>query len=321
MEKIHTADLKIGMYVILPKAWFSHPFLKNEFIISSESQIEKILAAGIRSVFVDSALSVIAKKEEATKSEISKNRTEQPVIPPDLREAIYDKKKPPEEKARAVQKHSITMMNRLMEMPSAENIVEAKKGIAEVVNLILSDDKTNSFLLSLTSHDYNTYVHSVNVGVLAVSLSKKLFIKSNAHNMHELGAGFFLHDLGKVRIKLDIINKPDKLTEEEMQQMRLHPLYGYEILRETRQLTEECKRIVLQHHERYNGTGYPKGLQGEEIHLYGRICSLADVYDALNSERPYRHGLKPFDALNIMKYEMLEHFHRELFEKFVLLFK
>jgi len=321
MEKIHTEDLKIGMYVVLPKAWFSHPFLKNEFIISSDAQIEKILVTGIRDVFVDPERSVVAEKEEALQTVIYKNRAQQPVIPPDLREAIYDRKIPPAEKARAVQKHSITMINRLMEEPSAENIVEAKKGIAEVVNLILSDDKTNSYLLSLTSHDYNTYVHSVNVGVLAVSLSKKLFIKSSAHNMHELGAGFFLHDLGKVRINLDIINKPDKLSEEEMTEMRSHPLYGYEILRETRQLTEECKRIVLQHHERFDGSGYPRGLRGEEIHLYGRICSLADVYDALNSERPYRRGLKPFDALNVMKYEMLEHFHRELFEKFVLLFK
>jgi HD-GYP domain-containing protein (c-di-GMP phosphodiesterase class II) len=208
-----------------------------------------------------------------------------------------------------------------MKNPSTSNLIEAKLGIAEIVDIILADDKTNEYLLNITSHDYNTYIHSVNVGVLGVSLAKKLFKKSDAHNMHELGAGFFLHDLGKVKIDINIINKPAVLSNDELLAMRLHPQHGYEILKQTRQLTQECKKIVLQHHERENGTGYPLGLKGEEIHLYGRICSLADVYDALNSSRPYRQGVRPFDALNIMKEEMLDHFHKELFQQFVLLFK
>jgi len=138
--------------------------------------------------------------------------------------------------------------------------------------------------------------------------------------MHELGAAFFLHDLGKVKVDAAIINKPAVLTDEEMDKMRKHPEYGYEILVNTNQLTEECRTIVLHHHERNDGSGYPSGLKGEDIHLYGRICSLADVYDALNSDRPYRNGLGPFAALKLMKEEMLSHFQKDLFEKFVLLF-
>lgn len=238
-----------------------------------------------------------------------------------MQEAIYSKKMTVPEKAKAIHKYSIVMIERLMESPSTESIIEAKQGIAEVVDLILADDKTNEYLLTINTHDYSTYVHSVNVGVLGVSLCKKLFSKSDAHDMHELGAGFFLHDLGKVKVDINIINKPSILTDEEMAEMRRHPQYGYEILSETHQQTDECKKIVLQHHERDNGRGYPLGLAGEEIHLYGRICSLADVYDALNSERPYRHGIKPYQALNVMKEEMLDHFHKELFEKFVMIFK
>ena len=105
--------------------------------------------------------------------------------------------------------------------------------------------------------------------------------------MHELGAGFFLHDLGKVKIDTAIINKPGKLTAEEMRQMRRHPNLGFTILSKTKQLSEECKLIVLQHHERNDGTGYPNGLRGDAIHIYCRLCSLADVYDALTSVRPY----------------------------------
>ena len=117
-----------------------------------------------------------------------------------------------------------------------------------------------------------------------------------------------------------IINKPARLSDEEMAQMRKHPQYGYEILARTRQLTEECRTIVLHHHERFDGSGYPLGLKGEDIHLYGRICSLADVFDALNSDRPYRKGLGPFAALKVMKEEMMFHFQKDMFEKFVMLF-
>ncbi len=82
-----------------------------------------------------------------------------------------------------------------------------------------------------------------------------------------------------------------------MNEMRRHPIFGYKVLRDAEQLTDECKSIVLQHHERNDGTGYPKGLRGDEIHLYGKICSLADVYDALTSERPYRSPLTHWEAV------------------------
>jgi HD-GYP domain-containing protein (c-di-GMP phosphodiesterase class II) len=321
IKTVKTQDLKVGMYVILPKKWFAHPFLKNEFLIDSPKQIAKMIEVGISEASINTDKSTY-KHEEAAKKSIPQPITPvQPIIPVALQEAIYDKKMPSPKKAAVIHEHSIVMIERLMENPTTENIAEVKKGIADVVDLILADDKTNEHLLTITAHDYSTYVHSVNVGVLAISLSKTLFQRSNAHNMHEMGAGFFLHDLGKVKINLNIINKPAVLTDEEMQEMRQHPRYGYEILTETHQITEECKNIVLQHHERDNGRGYPLGLKGDEIHLYGRICSLADVYDALNSKRPYRNGLRPFEALNVMKEEMLDHFHKEMFERFVLLFK
>ena len=119
----------------------------------------------------------------------------------------------------------------------------------------------------------------------------------------------------------NIILKPAVLTDEEMLEIRKPPKYGYDILTQTNQSSEECKKVVLQHHERANGRGYPRGLKGEGIHLYGRICLLADVFDALSAKRPYKQQLRPFEALNVMKEEMLEHFHKELFQKFVLLFR
>lgn len=176
-------------------------------------------------------------------------------------------------------------------------------------------------MLAITAHDFYTYTHSVNVGVLAVMLSRALFRNLGAHNMHELGAGFFLHDLGKIRVDPAIINKPGILTEEEMKKMRIHPYQSCKILAEAGQLSEECRIIAFQHHEREDGKGYPRRLQGEEIHVYGRIGCIADVYDALTAERSYKPRLSPFEALRLMKEEMINHFRRDLFEKFVLLFQ
>jgi HD-GYP domain-containing protein (c-di-GMP phosphodiesterase class II) len=320
INTLKTQDIKVGMYVLLPQKWFAHPFLKNEFLIDSPKQIAKIAEAGISEVSIDPDRSTLPVQEPRTKIIPPVVKASIPIIPPDLQEAIYNKRMPAAEKAKVIHHHSIVMIQRIMESPSTENIKEAKRGIFEIVDVILADDKTNQELLMLTSHDYSTYVHSVNVGLLAISLSKTIFKGSDAHDMHELGAGFFLHDIGKIKVDINIINKPAVLTDEEILEMRRHPQYGYEILTETHQLSEECKKVVLQHHERDNGRGYPRGLSGEGIHLYGRICSLADVYDALSSQRPYRHPLRPYEALNVMKEEMLEHFHKELFQKFVLLF-
>ena len=321
---INTDNLKVGMYVILPVSWYQHPFVKNEFLINSKKQIEKISESGIREVILDTKRSKLGGNQRTSHPQTESEQTAKPtttVVPVGLLEAIHDLRLPPQDKAKAVRAHSIAMIHNLLENPTAENIQDVKKGIAEVVDLILTDNETSLYLLSITSHDFYTYTHSVNVGFLAVSLSKSLFKKSTAHNMYELGAGFFLHDLGKVEVDESIINKPGKLTEGEMNQMRQHPHMGYKILYETNQLTHECKKIVLQHHERFDGKGYPNGLEGDDIHLYGKICSIADVFDALTSERSYRQKLDPFAALKLMKEEMINHFHRDLFEQFVLLFQ
>ncbi|MGC2062525.1 MAG: HD-GYP domain-containing protein [Thermodesulfovibrionales bacterium] len=320
-KTVPVGKLKTGMHVILPASWFNHPFLKNRFEIVSNDQIREIIAAGFEEVVIEAG----ADHPEAIvfddvhlfpplKWEPGK------LVPDELREAVHSATLAPEKKAAIVYKSSLAIMQRLLDEPCAENIREAKEGISQIVDLIISDDATSKNLLTITSYDFYTYTHSVNVGVLSVLLSKMLFRESLAHDMHELGAGFFLHDIGKVRIDPAILNKSGRLTDEEMLKMKAHPYQGYKILKETEQLTEECRIIVMQHHERDDGTGYPNGLKGDDIHVYGRICCIADVYDALTAERSYKQRLKPFEALKLMKEQMINHFHKELFDKFVLLF-
>jgi HD-GYP domain-containing protein (c-di-GMP phosphodiesterase class II) len=327
MEKTYPAHkLKVGMYILLPLSWTEHPFLKNQFQLTSQDQIKKIIAYGIKEVrvdldrsnFVDDApplAAAPAPDPPAPKSLAPQIKAAQEK----LQEVIFDKTLPPVTKAKQVHDYSGEMIKDLLDNPSAENIQATKQAVKDVVDLILDDMETSQHLMMITSHDYYTYTHSVHVGFLAVCLARNLFRHSNAHNLHELGAGFFLHDLGKVGISLDIINKPGKLTDEEMQVMKRHPSQGFAILKKTKQITEESRIIVLQHHERFDGTGYPQGIRGSDIHIYGKICAIADVYDALTTDRPYRNKLLPVEGLKIMKEQMMNHFQKDLFEQFVLM--
>ena len=326
LKTFQTKNLKTGMYVILSESWHKHSFLKNNFIIRSEGQINKLIESGITKVTVDTDKCSYGDREEDVKPytnidlPIPQKWEPEKLIPDELKEVINDEKIAAPQKAQMIYAISIGIMNKLLANPTHENIGEFKAGVTDIVDLILKDDETSRHLLNITSHDYYTYTHSVNVGVLSVLLSKALFKNTDDHNMHELGAGFFLHDIGKVNIDPVMINKRGKFTEEEMAIMRKHPEEGFEILSERNQLSKECKIIVMQHHEREDGSGYPYHLRGDEIHLYGRICSISDVFDALTSERPYKVKLPPFEALQLMKKEMLHHFHKDIFDTFVLLF-
>lgn len=278
---------------------------------------------GIQEVNIDEQKGIPedAVKQDAEEPEKDFSRQDLTIASEKLKEVLENKKMPTVERAQAIHTHSVDLMKGLWQNPTGEKISEFKKTVFGVVDVVFSDNAINSQLLKITSYDYDTYIHSVNVGVLAISLAKEILRKQDRHDMHALGAGFFLHDVGKVYIDEAIINKPGKLTEEEMNTMRKHPAMGFKLLNETKQISIESRLIVLQHHERHNGMGYPRKLRGEDIHIYGRICSVADVFDALVSKRPYKAQLKSFDALKLMKEEMLDHFHKDVFEKFVLLFK
>lgn len=323
MEKAFPANkLKIGMYVLLPLSWKDHPFFKNNFQLTSQDQIKKIIALGIKEVRVDFSKSQMVDEvplpapAPVIETLFAPNKE---IISEKLRETIFDKAIPPLTKARQIHKYSGEMIKILLDNPTAENISATKRAVANVVDLILRDMETSQHMMMITDHDYQTYTHSVHVGILSICLAKNIFKHSDGHDLHELGAGFFLHDLGKVRIDQGIINKPGKLTDEEMDEIKRHPKLGFSILHETKQMTMESKIIVLQHHERYDGTGYPHGINGKNLHIYGKICSIADVYDALTTNRPYRSKIPPFEGLKIMKETMLHHFQKDLFEHFVLM--
>lgn len=337
--RVALESLQVGMYVRLDADWADHPFLLNSFMISSQRDLDRLRACPFEAVEVDLKRSKVKpttgdapvdERAVVSRGDTVLDPKEAALVPPKwdpeslipvyLREALHDRNMTAKQRAEQVHRHSRTMMKRLLESPTAENIKASKQAIYEVSDLVLSDDDTAQNLLRLTSHDFYTYTHSVNVGVMSIMLAKELYRRSDAHDMHELAAGFFLHDIGKVMIAPEVLNKPSRLSDAEMKRMRIHPYQGYKLLESAGELTEECRIIVMQHHERDDGKGYPKGLQGEEIHEYGRICCIADIFDALTAERSYKVALSTFDALKLMKEQMSAHFEPQLFARFVQLF-
>ncbi|MGL4345377.1 MAG: HD-GYP domain-containing protein [Cellulosilyticaceae bacterium] len=153
------------------------------------------------------------------------------------------------------------------------------------------------------SVDEYTYTHCLNVGMLAVVLGKWMGLSEEA--LRELMVAGMLHDVGKYRVPEKILNKKGKLTEAEYFVMKKHVNYGYEMLKNQPQIKEAIKLGVLCHHERNDGTGYPRQLKGEEIHLYGKILAVVDVYDAMISERVYKKRETPFEVMEyMMNYEL-----------------
>ncbi len=199
---------------------------------------------------------------------------------------------------------------------SGENINRSRRWTDKTIDLIMKNKESSLAMINILSYDYYTYTHSVNVAVLGLLFSKYIGIKYN--EMNAFGTGLLLHDVGKSMIDSEIINKKGRLNNKEFAKIQMHVEYGVNILVQTGDFDSISFFPVMQHHEKYNGKGYPNGLNGNEIHEYGKIACIIDVYDALTTKRSYADARKPFSALQIMKEEMQGSFDKKLFNQFVL---
>ncbi len=193
-----------------------------------------------------------------------------------------------------------------------------KGELSEVLDDIISqllDNKNLAVNLSdIRYTDDYTFAHSVNVGILAMMTA--ISLEYNKAVLKNIGLGAFLHDLGKVIIPLSILNKTGRLSEKEMEEIKKHPSYGVKLVKNRNLFNSAPMSIILKHHERVNGTGYPEGLKEKKIGFYPKVCAVADVYDALVSDRPYRPGFKPHRAIEIMEMEC-EGFDTQILQTFL----
>lgn len=196
-----------------------------------------------------------------------------------------------------------------------DKIDELKYQVEDIVDEILNYNSLMINMVDLKYFDDYTYQHSVNVAVLSIIIGVAL--KLNRNKLYLLGLAALLHDIGKVFIKKEILNKPGKLTDEEFEIIKNHVVYGYNYLKKEFNFPVQSFMGALDHHEKYDGTGYPNQKAGNKISLYGRIISIADVYDALSSERPYRVAMLPSEATEYLMGGAGSSFDYELVKLFV----
>lgn len=198
---------------------------------------------------------------------------------------------------------------------SKVDLDRARNWVKYTISFILNDENAFSGLISMTSHDYYTYTHSINLSVFGLLFGKHLNL--DPENLNSFGTGMLLHDVGKVETPLEVLNKPGKLTKEEFDIMKRHPEAGYKLLKDKDSMDEKTLNPVIQHHENFDGTGYPYGIGGKEISLYGKLARIIDVYDAITSRRCYAGRMNPFAALKEMREGMINCFDTELFQEFI----
>jgi putative nucleotidyltransferase with HDIG domain len=233
---------------------------------------------------------------------------------------LKDTSKPVLEKSQAVFAVSSNLVQDLLNEPKAASINKMKDLVDDQMGFVMSNPGAVQSLMSITEHDYYTYTHSVNVAIYLVGLGEQMKLTSEEIQMLSLGG--MLHDLGKAKISLDIINSTGKLTDEEFDEMQKHPEYGVELLAkidEVSKVPKKCFFAISDHHEKFCGGGYPKGCAGEDIHLFGRMTKVCDVFDALSTKRSYKAAMSSFDSLKLMKDKMGHEFDPDIFDEFLKL--
>lgn len=183
-----------------------------------------------------------------------------------------------------------------------------------IVNDVLRKDGVGLNLDALKISDEYTFKHSVDVAAAGIILGKYLGL--GEESLRDIGTAGVLHDIGKIRIPNEILNKNGRLTDEEFTVIKNHPVYGYQLLVDNKEISEPIRRAVLYHHEHFDGSGYPSKLKGNQIPLYARILTVVDVFDALVTERPYHKAYSVGDTLELM-YTMTAQFDIGIFQAFL----
>lgn len=188
----------------------------------------------------------------------------------------------------------------------------------KVVDLLLTELKGSKTLMNLLSNiqvkDNYVYSHSLNVALYTLAVAIKRGF--NDKQLFEIGLGCLLHDIGKMMIPPEVLHKPGRLTDDEFNVIKKHTEFGFDLLRKQYEVPLVSAHCAFQHHEKWNGKGYPRGLKGEEIHLYARTMAVGDVFDAMTTHRVYRRAMLPHEAMEIIYADTNTHFEQEVVELF-----
>ncbi len=292
-KRVKRSKLEPGMFLVkYGQGTKESPVVYLERPVLTLDAIDAIVPAWVPEVVIDDALTIaVINSTYRREKAVAPDKIKRPVVP--LAEELPVAQKLYEE---AVE-HAHCFMEEVRRGKEID-CREAFPIVDGFIGSVFRNESAAAMLFHLKEYDAYTYTHSINVGVLAIILGK--YLELGKDNLRMLGMAGLFHDVGKARIPEEILNKPAKLNPREHQVIKTHPIEGYRIIEAQAGLDPNVMRGVIEHHERYDGTGYPRGLSGGEIGLFGRVLSIVDVYDALTSKRAYKNAMPAFNALGMM---------------------
>lgn len=304
IKLVKVEDLRPGMYIHdLNCAWTEHDFLLSRFTLRSMHEVETLNRHPTGFVYIDTekGLDLSYEAPPAGQALICANshQDELPI-------------------ARAVRLEACEVATSLMQDVRLGRQVDAERVepvVGRITDSILRNSGTLVSLCRLKEVDSYTFQHSVSVATLMVAFGRSIGMKRD--ELVEAGIGGMLHDVGKMKVPVHILNKPGKHSEQESAVMRAHVEYGVDLLLGSPGITEKMLHIVGEHHERFNGLGYPRGLSEAAISPLGRMASIVDVYDAMTSTRVYKTGMDPMAAIQKMYGWSAQHFDPEMVQQFI----
>lgn len=322
VRKVPVESLELGMYVSeLDRPWIESPFMFQGFTIESESDLAAIREA-CKFVYVDDEQHDDDEDKTIALRMTSGRKTEaepgDPTAPPGLAKTEVEKVQSNLKEASEVRDRArryVVEMLRDVRLGDSVRPEKAREVVNDLVERIYEDANTLLWLTNLKKQSEYTANHCLNVCILALAFGAHLGF--SRQHLHTLGLGALMHDIGKMKTPPEILNKPARLTPDEFDVIKNHPVDGFEILRATNEVSQPVLEIVRGHHERVSGRGYPDGLRGEQISTAVLVVAICDVYDAITSDRCYHHGIPPHEGLSAMYQLAPTEFGRELMQEFI----
>lgn len=316
LKRISVKDLRSGMYLHeLCGSWMDNPFWRSAVKLDNPEDLQRIHRSGILEAWID--ISKGLDVEGPSTPETVPDDAE--ATPPPGLVRVINRISFEEELARAAKicaraRRAVTSMFDDVRMGRALDAESVRPLVDEMTQSIARNPGALIGLARLKTKDDYTYMHSVAVGALMISLARQMSLDENT--TRDAGMAGLLHDIGKMVIPTHILDKPAALTDAEFTTMKSHPEAGHRILAIGSGLPEMALEVCLHHHEKVSGAGYPHGLAGDEISLFSRMAAVCDVYDAVTSNRPYKNGWCPAEAIGKMA-EWPGHFDKRIFQAFV----
>jgi putative nucleotidyltransferase with HDIG domain len=316
IKKIAVAELKVGMFVEdIGLSWIEAPFLySRRGLVRSATEIQTILHEGYKDVFIDTLLgswrdpSMVEEDFAQTIQRTAHQKSRPKPLVPIQQELPAARRIYSETVGFAKQFISEIRRDRMPSLAESEQFVET------VLGSVIRNESALLSLFKLRSFDEYTYTHCVNVAILSLIFGR--YMGLSTAELRRLGIAAIFHDIGKERVPKNVLKKPGRLTREEFEIIKRHPLDGCAILQGQGGFSEEILRPIREHHEKFNGSGYPQRLSGDEIAAASTMISLADIYDALTSDRVYKKSFVLQRSLQIIyamrgegiRTEFVEHF-------------